>query len=60
MEASSPSGNTSEPPKQRWSELIGATIALVTLVVPLLTIAYYPASNNSLQQTNYNLQKIAR
>lgn len=46
MESSGPRGNTSEPPTHKWSEIIGTTIAVITLTLPLLVIGYYPANSN--------------
>ena len=60
MESSGPRGDTSEPPTHKWSEIIGTTIALITLTLPLLVIGYYPANGNlqPLQtQTIYSLPK---
>lgn len=60
MESSGPRSNTSEPPTPKWSEIIGTTIAVITLTLPLLVIGYYPADGN-LQpmqtQTIYSLPK---
>ncbi|NEO27220.1 MAG: hypothetical protein F6K03_10070 [Kamptonema sp. SIO4C4] len=50
MESSGLSTNASEPPSHRWSRIIGTTIALLTLIIPTLAIAYYssPVSVESL------------
>jgi hypothetical protein len=40
MESSSPSGNTVEPPSHRWANIFGTAIAILTLTLPLLAIAY--------------------
>ena len=41
MEPSSPSENAIEPPPHRWVSIVGTTIAILTLTVPLLVIANY-------------------
>ncbi|MEL4895826.1 hypothetical protein [Crocosphaera sp. Alani8] len=45
MESSSPSGKATEPPAHRWTHVMGIAIAILTLIVPVLVIAYY--SSNS-------------
>lgn len=61
MESSGPRGKTSEPPTHKWSDIIGTTIAVITLTLPLLVIGYYPADGN-LQpiqtQTTYSLPEL--
>jgi hypothetical protein len=48
MESSSQSGNNSDSPYHRWSEILGTIIAVLTLTVPLLMIGYYsPVSINA-------------
>ena len=44
MESSSPSGSVTEPPGHRWTHFVGIAIAMVTLIVPILVIAYYSSS----------------
>ncbi|MEC4805415.1 MAG: hypothetical protein SAJ12_14605 [Jaaginema sp. PMC 1079.18] len=46
MESSGSPANASEPPNHRWARAIGTAIAIVTLTVPTLAIAYYSSSNN--------------
>ncbi len=41
MEASGPSGKSSVPRKQRMAEIMGTAIAVLTLTIPLVTIAYF-------------------
>ena len=57
MESTSPSGNASDPPDHRWAKIAGSAIALLTLTLPLLIVAYY-SSNRSvdpLPQASYSL-----
>ena len=58
MESSSPSGNPSDLPQPRWSGIIGTAIAVLTLTLPPLAIAYYSsnASFETLTPTNYSPQ----
>lgn len=46
MESSGSPANASEPPNHRWARIIGTAIAILTLTVPTLAIAYYSSSNN--------------
>lgn len=59
MEPGSPSGNSSEPLNCKWADIIGALIALITIVVPTLVIAYYSsnATMEILPQTSYSPPK---
>lgn len=59
MEPSSPSGNVSEPPSNRWASLLGTTIAVLTLTLPMGVIAYYSSQNSTetLPQPNYSLSE---
>lgn len=41
MESVSPSENPPEPPGNRFSNFIGTIVALLTLALPLVAIAYY-------------------
>ena len=50
MESSGPSGNTSDSPNLLWAEVIGTMIAVLTLTLPLLVIAYY-SSNSSIDSS---------
>ncbi len=57
MELSGSSANSSDPHPYRWAEVLGTVIALLTLTLPLLIIAYYSSSNNYvnvLPQTTYS------
>jgi hypothetical protein len=48
MEASNQSGSNSDSPHQRWAGILGTAVAVLTLTVPLLMIAYYtPYSSNA-------------
>lgn len=62
MEASGPSGNRSVPPKQLMAEILGTAIAILTLTLPLLTIAYFsPNQNtNTIPITTYSLPSIKK
>ncbi|WP_009545906.1 hypothetical protein [Crocosphaera subtropica] len=44
MESSSPSGKVSEPPAHRWTHVMGIAIAMLTLTLPMLVIAYYSSN----------------
>ncbi len=44
MESSSPSGKVSEPPAHRWTHIMGIVIAMLTLIMPILVIAYYSSN----------------
>ncbi len=59
MEPGSPSSNSSEPPNYKWADIIGALIALITIAVPTLVIAYYSsnAAIEILPQTSYSPPK---
>ncbi|NJK48112.1 hypothetical protein HC931_07935 [Candidatus Gracilibacteria bacterium] len=59
MEPSSPSGNVSEPPSNKWASLLGTTIAVVTLTLPMAVIAYYSSQNptETSTQPNYSLSE---
>jgi hypothetical protein len=46
MEYSTPSGKVVEPPAHRWAYIIGTTIALLTLTLPMFAIAYYSPQNH--------------
>ncbi|MEM0980305.1 MAG: hypothetical protein AAGH78_08530 [Cyanobacteria bacterium P01_H01_bin.58] len=41
MQSVSSSGNSPEPPSSRFASIFGAVVALLTLSLPLLVIAYY-------------------
>ena len=59
MESSGPSGKTSEPSKHnRWSEILGTTIAVLTLTIPLFVIGYYSASSNTVESLPTNAYTI--
>jgi hypothetical protein len=59
MEPSSPSGNVSEPPSNKWASLLGTTIAVLTLTLPMGVISYYSSQNptETLSQPNYSLSE---
>lgn len=63
MEASGSSGNSrSVPPKQLMTEIMGMVIAIITLTLPILTIAYFsPNPNtNTIPRTTYSLPNIKK
>ncbi|WP_267383588.1 hypothetical protein [Cyanobacterium sp. uoEpiScrs1] len=45
MEYSTSSGKVVESPTHRWAYIIGTTIALLTLTLPMFAIAYYSPQN---------------
>lgn len=47
MEASGPTEKNSVSPKQRAVEIIGTAIAILTLTVPIITIAYFSTSQKT-------------
>lgn len=56
MESSSPSGKVSEPPNHRWTYFVGTLMAILTLTLPLVAIAYYSSNNAAPQlRTPYSL-----
>jgi hypothetical protein len=61
MEPSSPSGNSSEPPSNKWASILGTTIAVLTLTVPMAVIAYYssPFPVETLPQSRYSPAEIS-
>lgn len=59
MDSSSQPANSADQPPPRWAEILGAVIAVVTLIVPLVAIAHFSSSSNVdfVQQTSYSLPK---
>jgi len=59
MESSGPHSKNYEPSNHRWAELLGTSIAVLTLTIPIGIIAYYSSTNNSenLPKTTYLLLK---
>ncbi|MBZ8178740.1 MAG: hypothetical protein SAL07_22750 [Oscillatoria sp. PMC 1051.18] len=57
MESSGPSGNASEQPQSRLAGIVGTAIAILTLTIPMLVIAYYSSNRNieMLPRTTYVL-----
>ena len=48
MESSERTNSNSESPHQKWADILGMTVAVVTLTLPLWAIAYYsPFSSNA-------------
>ncbi len=47
MEVTDPLGRKTKQPISRWTSLLGTTIAMITLTVPVMAIAYYSSSNQT-------------
>ena len=47
MESSEQMSNNSDSPHQRWAGILGMFVAVVTLTLPLLTIAYYSSFSSN-------------
>lgn len=48
MDSSERAPNNSESPAHRWAGILGTIVAIMTLTLPLLVIAYYsPFSSNA-------------
>jgi hypothetical protein len=62
MEASGPSGNTSNIPKQSIATILGTAIAVVTLTLPLITITYFASESNfnNVPATNYSFPNLRK
>ncbi|MGK7946098.1 MAG: hypothetical protein AB4058_16680 [Microcystaceae cyanobacterium] len=45
MESSSPSSQASEPPNYRWAKILGTTVAVLTVTLPISAIALYSSSS---------------
>jgi hypothetical protein len=60
MEASGPSGKRSVSPKQGIVEIIGTAIAVITLTVPIITIAHFSRIQNreTILPPTYSLPRI--
>ena len=59
MEVSQRSGPVEEPPGHRWAGILGTSVAIVTLTLPLIMIASYPPSGSNAQpvpQLTYQTQ----
>ncbi len=59
MESSGPSANPADQPPDRWAEIWGTVIAVLTLTLPLLAIANFSSSSRVqlLQSTPYSLNQ---
>jgi hypothetical protein len=57
MESSGPSANPSEPHPDKWAEILGAAIALLTLTLPVFVIGHYSSGSSVdvLQKTSYSV-----
>ena len=44
MDLSQRSGKDAESPHHRWAGILGTTVAIVTMTLPLIMIAYYSPS----------------
>jgi len=47
MESGSPSANVPDRPANRFAAVLGTLVALVTLILPVVIIAYYSSDSNS-------------
>lgn len=47
MESTGPVEKSSEPPSHRWANIFGTLIAVLTLAIPGLAIAYYSSHNST-------------
>lgn len=50
MEVSQRSGPVDEPPGHRWAGILGTSVAIVTLTLPLIMIASYSPSGSNAQR----------
>jgi hypothetical protein len=56
---SQPASNSDRPPPDGLVNLIGSAIALLTLLLPLLAIAYYsPSTVENLPPPSYNTEAL--
>ena len=51
---------SSDQPPQRWENIVGTAIALLTLVLPLWVIGYYSQgmSSESFLETSYQIPRL--
>ena len=47
MEGTDSIGRKTRPPINRWTSLLGTAIAMLTLTVPVMAIAYYSSSDQA-------------
>jgi hypothetical protein len=47
MESTGSSDGASERSNYKWSDILGTMVAILTLTLPLISIAYYSSFNNS-------------
>lgn len=49
MDLSQRSGKDAESPHHRWAGILGTTVAILTMTLPLIMIAYYSPSKSNAQ-----------
>lgn len=54
MDLSQRSGKDGESPHHRWAGILGTTVAIVTMTLPLIMIAYYSPSKSNAQPLPQN------
>ena len=47
MDLSQRSGKDAESPHHRWAGILGTTVAILTMTIPLVMIAYYSPSKSN-------------
>ena len=47
MDSSQRSGKDAESPPHRWAGILGTTVAILTMTLPLIMIAYYSPSKSN-------------
>ena len=47
MDLSQRSGKDAESPHHRWAGILGTTVAILTMTLPLIMIAYYSPSKSN-------------
>lgn len=49
MDSSQRSGKDAESPHHRWAGILGTTVAILTMTIPLVMISYYSPSKSNAQ-----------
>ena len=47
MDLTQHSGKDADSPHHRWAGILGTTVAMITMVLPLIMIAYYSPSKSN-------------
>ena len=55
MDLSQRSGKDAESPHHRWAGILGTTIAIATVTLPLIMIAYYSPSKSNAEPLPENM-----